>query len=171
MTKKLLITILPVIILSSSILTGQIVSKQAGIRTGYRGGIFFQLTNEAGNAEIGYNALLSFSNNGIQFTGLRIIYETTLDEISPDLYFCWGYGGHAGFIYTDHIGLLGERYDFTGNRFCPLLGADGWVAAEYRFRDIPLNVSLNLKPFVELTIPAFVKIMPGDLGISISYVF
>jgi hypothetical protein len=55
--------------------------------------------------------------------------------------------------------------------FYKVLGADGWLAAEYRFRDIPLNISLNLKPYAELTIPSFVKIMPGDIGISISYVF
>jgi hypothetical protein len=171
MTKKLLITLIHTCILSTSILTGQNIYKQAGIRTGYRGGIFFQMTNEAGNAEIGYNALLSFNNNGIQLTGLKVIYETALSEISPELFLCWGYGGHVGFIYSDHLGFLGERYNFSGERFCPLIGADGWLAAEYRFKDIPLNISLNIKPFVELTVPAFVKIMPGDLGISVSYVF
>lgn len=149
----------------------QFASKEAGLRLGYRSGFIYQVTSEAGNAEIGYNALLSFNNNGIQLTGLRIVYETTLSDISPDLYFAWGYGVHIGFMYSDHIGFMGERYDFDGERFCPLAGADGWIAAEYRFRDIPVNISLNLKPFVEITIPAFVRIMPADVGISISYVF
>ena len=169
--KKLCFTFFILILIIPSIVKGQYATRQAGLRTGYRGGIFYQITNEAGNAEIGYNALLSFNNNGIQLTGLRIIYETSLTEISPDLFFAWGYGGHAGFVYTDHLGFLGERYSFTGERFCPVFGADGWLAAEYRFRDIPLNISLNIKPFVELTLPSFVKIMPGDLGVSISYVF
>jgi hypothetical protein len=169
--KKLFITTLFIIILPPVFLSGQITTKQAGLRTGYRSGMFYQITSEAGNAEAGFNALLSFNNNGIQITGLRIIYETSLSEISHDLFFAWGYGGHFGFIYTDHLGFLGERYSFQGERFCPVFGADGWLAAEYRFHDIPLNISLNIKPFVELTIPSFVKIMPGDLGISISYVF
>ena len=39
--------------------------RQAGLRTGYRGGIFYQVTGEAGNAETGYNAMLGFNNNGI----------------------------------------------------------------------------------------------------------
>jgi hypothetical protein len=169
--KRFWFTFFVLIIITSSIVNGQYASRQAGLRTGYRGGIFYQITNGAGNAEIGYNAMLSFNNNGIQLTGLRIIYETPLSEISPDLFFAWGYGGHAGFIYTDHVGFLGERYSFQGERFCPVFGADGWLAAEYRFRDIPLNISLNIKPFVELTVPSFVKIMPGDLGVSISYVF
>jgi hypothetical protein len=169
--KRLLLTLLIIIIISPAMLWGQSGTRQAGLRTGVRSGIFYQVNGNAGNAEIGYNALLSFNNNGLQLTGLRIVYETALNKISPDLYFSWGYGGHIGFVYTDHLGYFGESYRFQGERFCPVLGADGWLAAEYRFRDIPLNISLNLKPFVELTIPAFVKIMPFDIGISFSYVF
>jgi hypothetical protein len=169
--KKFYSIFLGLILILSSVVNGQYGNRQAGLRTGVRSGIFYQVTSYSGNAEIGYNALLSFNNNGLQLTGLRIIYETALTDISPDLFFAWGYGGHIGFIYTDHLGFLGERYSFQGERFCPVLGADGWLAAEYRFRDIPLNISLNLKPYVELTIPSFVKIMPGDIGISISYVF
>jgi hypothetical protein len=169
--KKAFISILLLTLLLPQILSGQIATRQAGLRTGYRGGFFYQVTSEAGNAEIGYNALLSFSNNGIQLTGLKVVYETSLTDISPDLFFAWGYGGHVGFVYTDHLSFFGERYNFSGERFCPVLGADGWLSAEYRFRDFPINISLNIKPFVELTLPSFVKVMPADLGFSVSYVF
>jgi hypothetical protein len=169
--KKVYSSILFTLIFFPQLLSGQAVMKQAGLRTGYRGGFFYQVTSDAGNAELGYNALLSFSNNGVQITALKVVYETSLSEISPELYFAWGYGGHTGFVYTDHLGFLGERFSFKGERFCPIIGADGWLSAEYRFRDIPLNISLNVKPFVELTIPAFVKIMPADFGLSVSYAF
>ena len=102
---------------------------------------------------------------------MRIVYETPITSISPDLYFAWGYGGHVGFIYTDHVEYFGDTYNFERRRFCPVLGADGWLAAEYRVQEIPLNVSLNIKPFVELTVPAFVRVMPFDFAISVSYVF
>lgn len=165
-------TILILTLLFNTISTqAQDYTKQAGVRTGIRGGLFFQATSGAGNAEIGYNAMVGFNNNGIQVTGLRIIYETALSDISPDLYFGWGYGAHAGFIVADHISYFGERYSFRGDRFCPLVGADGYVAADYRFHNIPLVLSVNIKPYVELTLPAFVKVMPGDVGISVSYVF
>lgn len=169
--KKLLISVSVLLILWPAHISGQMMMKQAGLRCGYRSGFFYQLTRESGNAEVGYNAMLGFNNNGIQVTGLRIIYETALSNISPELFFAWGYGGHVGFIYTDHIRYFGERYSFQGNRFSPVAGVDGWMAAEYRFRDVPVNISLNLKPFVELTIPSFVKIMPLDMGLSVSYVF
>jgi hypothetical protein len=169
--KKIYTTLLILILMTSSVLKGQNVTRQAGLRTGYTGGVFYQVTTEAGYAATGYQAMVGFRNEGVQVTGLRIVYETSLNQFSPDLYFAWGYGGHLGFVYTDHLRSLGESYTFQGERFCPLFGADGWLAAEYRFHDIPINISLNIKPFVELTVPSFVRIAPGDIGISVSYVF
>jgi hypothetical protein len=169
--KKLIYPILLIAFLAPNLVSGQVAERQAGLRFGYRSGIFYQVTEESGNAEIGYNALLSFSNNGLQFTGLKMIYETTLDDISHNLFFCWGYGGHLGFSYSDHVRFMGEDYYYSNPRFMPLLGADGWLSAEYRIEDIPLNISLNWKPFIEMTIPAFVKVVPWDFGLSISYIF
>lgn len=170
MKKIFLLTIFAAFMFQTFAFT-QGIRKQAGVRTGVRGGAFFQITSDAGNAEIGYQAMLGFNNNGIQATGLRVIYETSIADISPELYFAWGYGAHAGFIVTDHFNYFGERYNFNNDRFCPVFGADGWAAAEYRFREIPIIVSVNIKPYVELTIPAFVRLMPADIGISVSYSF
>jgi hypothetical protein len=166
--KKPLLFFLSVIFIST-VLTGQ--SRQVGLRGGYRGGIFYQMNTRAGNAEIGYNALLSFNNNGIQITGLRIIYGAQLTEVSPDLYLSWGYGGHAGFvnIYRDRYDIDG--YNYPRRQFSPLVGVDVWGSVEYRFREIPLNLSLNLKPCIELAFPAYVRFMPFDMGLSVSYVF
>lgn len=95
--KKLYFTIITVLLISYSA-TGQYGTRQAGLRLGYRGGIFYQVTQEAGTAEMGYNALLSFNNNGLQITGLKVVYETTINSISDNLYFAWGYGGHATYF-------------------------------------------------------------------------
>jgi hypothetical protein len=169
--KKELITVILGIIFSPALLSGQMVMQQAGFRLGYSSGIFYQISSEAGNAEIAYNALLSFRRNGLQFTGLKVVYETSLSGISPDLFFGWGYGGHLGFMYSDHVKFRGEDYYFYGERFCPLIGVDGWFTAEYRINEIPVNVSLNLKPFIEFTTPSFVRIVPWDFAVSIAYVF
>lgn len=169
--KKLYFTIITVFFISSQVIMAQYGTRQAGLRMGYRSGIFYQVTQQAGTAEMGYNAMISFNNHGLQVTGLKVIYETTINSISDNLYFAWGYGGHAGFIYTDHVEYFGETYYYSGDRFSPLIGADGWLAFEYRIHEIPMNVSLNLKPFVEITIPAFVRIVPFDFAFSVSYVF
>ena len=103
--RKLFPVIILMLLLSWINISGQISTRQAGVRLGYRSGFFYQVSSETGNAETGYN------------------------------------------------------------------GIDGWLAAEYRIRDIPVIVSLNLKPYFEITVPAFVRLMPGDFGFSISYVF
>jgi hypothetical protein len=169
--KKLLPLILLIFFLSAGFINGQMAIRQAGARLGYTSGIFYQVGSDAGNAEIAYNMMLSFRKHGVQFTGLKIIYETTLDAISHDLYFGWGYGGHLGFIYDDHVKFMGEDYYFTGERFCPLIGGDGFLTFEYRVHEVPLAVSLNFKPFIELTFPSFIRLMPGDVALSISYMF
>ena len=58
-----------------------------------------------------------------------------------------------------------------GNDSAPLIGIDGFFTAEYRIHEIPVNVSLNVKPFVEFTTPSFVRIVPWDFAVSIAYVF
>ena len=169
--KKIYITLFALSVIFSSAVKGQYSKQQAGIRAGHTGGIFYQLTSDAGNAEIGYNAMLGFRNRGLQITGLRIVYEKSLSTISPDLFFAWGYGGHVGFINIDIPGYPGDIYPVHRESFCPVIGVDGWLAAEYRVQEIPLNISLNLKPFIEIAVPAYVRVMPFDLALSISYVF
>jgi hypothetical protein len=170
MNKKIIATCTFLFIMTLSLIA-QIETRQAGFRMGYRSGIFYQVSHDAGNAEIAYNGLISFNNNGVQFTGLKIVYETSIGSISPNLVFSWGYGGHTGFIYSDHIRFMGEDYYFDDHRFCPLIGIDGWAAAEYRITDIPVNISLNVKPYLELVFPSFMKVTPWDFALSISYVF
>ena len=171
MNRKIIIATFILTIISFSSLMAQFETRQAGIRMGYRGGIFYQVSHDAGNAEIAYNGMLGFNNNGIQLTGLKIVYETSIHDISPDLVFAWGYGGHAGFMYDDHVKFMGEDYYFPNDRFCPMVGVDGFASAEYRFTDIPLNISLNVKPFIELTFPSFLKVYPWDFALSVAYVF
>ncbi|HKK43199.1 MAG TPA: hypothetical protein VJ963_12370, partial [Bacteroidales bacterium] len=106
--KKICLFSVILIMVCSTGMKAQFANRQAGLRVGYRSGFFYQVSNDAGNAEVGYNGMLSFSNNGLQITGLKIVYETALTDISPDLYFAWGFGGHIGFMYSDHVGFLGE---------------------------------------------------------------
>jgi hypothetical protein len=169
--KKFYLTIFILILVFPPVMNGQLSSRQAGLRAAYRGGLFYQLSHESGNAEIAYNAMIGVGDGGIQITGLRIIYERSLNSISPDLYFAWGYGGHAGFVYADQPGFYTDSYYLRRRLFCPVAGIDGWVAAEYRVREVPLNISLNLKPFIEIAIPASVRVIPIDLALSVSYVF
>lgn len=160
-----------IFLLASVPASGQQITRQAGIRSGSPGGLFIQYTENAGTAETGLFGMLSFRNNGIQVTGLKLYYETSLSEVAPDLFFVWGYGGHGGFVITDNVRFLGETYWFRGERFCPLVGIDGFAGLEYRFSTIPLSIGLNIKPWIEFTFPSFVNFVPVDLGLNIAYRF
>ncbi len=167
--KKILYTLLLATITFPVI--GQQYQSQAGFRTGLTNGIFYQFHLARGNAETGMNVMLSFRNQGVQLTALKVFYEMSVSEISDNLFLVWGYGGHAGFYVANRLRYLNEDYYFGNERFIPLVGIDGYGGIEYRFREIPLAISLNLKPYAEITLPAFVNLIPGDLGISFSYCF
>ena len=64
--KKLFLTLFVILILFPSIpCKGTDCDRQAGFSLGYRSGIFYQVSSdEAGNAEIAYNAMLSFRKEG-----------------------------------------------------------------------------------------------------------
>jgi hypothetical protein len=171
MKSKSSILILALMLFATSLAEGQKYGNMAGIRSGYRSGLFYQATRKTGNAETGFQAMVSFSNDGMQVNGLRIIYSPPLDEISPSLYLAWGYGGHAGFFYSDHFRFLGDTYNYPEYRLYPVIGIDGWLSAEYRIREVPINISLNVKPYLEVSKPPFVRVNPADVGISVAYVF
>jgi hypothetical protein len=171
MIKKFTLILAMGLLVPVSCLMGQMTTSQAGFRAGYKSGLFYQVTREEGYAEIGYQLLLSFKDDGVQLNGLRIVYERSIDNISPNLFFSWGYGGHLGFTYSDKVRFMGEEYYYNEQRFMPLFGIDGWAATEYRIHDIPLTVSLNIKPYVEIVIPAFVRVVPWDFAISVAYIF
>ena len=59
--RKIFHLILLMVLLSSVSLSGQVLTRQAGLRMGYRSGIFYQVSSETGNAETGYNAMISFN--------------------------------------------------------------------------------------------------------------
>ena len=102
---------------------------------------------------------------------MRLTYEMTLNELSENLYIFWGYGAHTGFNVSDHTYFLGRKYQFEHERFRPVAGIDAYGGLEYRFLGLPLTIGLSIKPYVEIMVPGFVTIKPGDVGLSFAYRF
>ena len=69
--RKIIPLILLSALLSSADLSGQFSTRQAGVRFGYRSGIYYQVSSETGNAETGYNVMMSFNNHGLQVDGSK----------------------------------------------------------------------------------------------------
>ncbi|MBN1387713.1 MAG: hypothetical protein JW965_04655 [Bacteroidales bacterium] len=159
------------LLLSHSPAEAQFAESHLGVRGGMYGGIYYQNIIPAGTAETSFFAMISASRESVRATVLKLTYETSLSEIADNLFFVWGYGGHAGFSVTDHTYFLGRKYQFEYSRFRPLMGMDGWAGLEYRFITVPFSIGLNLKPYFELMFPGFVSMVPGDIGLTFAYTF
>ena len=82
--------------------------------------------------------------------GLFEIYEP-LGSV-PNLTWFYGGGGYVGFQY-------GATY----------LGPTGVVGLDYKFQNVPLNLSLDWKP--ELDIIPIINFVPDALGLSVRFTF
>jgi hypothetical protein len=92
-----------------------------------------------------YNALegmLASSWGGFVITGLYENEHWTGEY--PGLNWFWGFGGHAGFWDAGRNPRIEATY--TG----AVIGADAILGLEYTFDEIPLNLSLDLLPTINL---------------------
>jgi hypothetical protein len=169
--KTLIVLIAAFLLISFKSLHAQVTENHIGVRGGIHSGLYFQNLVTAGNAERSFYAMLSADNSSLRLTVMRLTYEMTMSEISDNLYLVWGYGGHAGFSVNDHTYFLGRKYQFEYERFRPVAGVDVYGGLEYRFMGMPMTIGLSLKPYVEIMVPGFVSIKPGDLGLSFGYRF
>lgn len=94
-------------------------------------------------------ALVSFGNR----FGIGIQYEKH-KPIGSESGLCWfyGVGGYVGF-------QSGDTY----------LGPSGILGLDYKFKDVPLNLSLDWKP--ELDIIPKVNLVPDAFGLTARYTF
>lgn len=152
-------------------LSSQVSENHIGIRGGIHSGVYYQNLSGIGTAEIAFFAMLSANKNSVRATIMKIVYETSLSEVNDNLFFTWGYGGHVGFALTDYTYFMGDRYQFSHERYRMLGGIDGWAGLEYRFIQVPMTIGVNVKPYLEIMTPGFFTLQPGDIGISIAYRF
>ncbi|MBI3234567.1 MAG: hypothetical protein HYZ42_11095 [Bacteroidetes bacterium] len=93
--------------------------------------------------------ILGFGSNGFIITGL---YEQHL-PISGAAGLQWLYGGGA------HIGFFSDRgkyyYTFNGDDVyytrAAIIGIDGIIGLDYKFKGAPVNIGLDIKPVFDFT--------------------
>lgn len=86
-------------------------------------------------------------------TALGVLYEVHKPlQNTEGLKWYYGGGGYIGFSKPD-----------------PLVGAQGVVGLDYKFTNLPLNLSLDWKP--ELNIAPEINFEPSALGLSIRFTF
>jgi hypothetical protein len=116
-------------------------------------------------------AMLSFRRDGLQATFLREHFKPTLGELGHNFYFISGYGVHAGFVNTSEFKFLFSTYEYPNVRISPLAGVDGYLGLEYRFKEVPIILGVDYKPYFEFSGYDFFSIHLWDTALMIKYVF
>lgn len=115
--------------------------KLIGIRGGWYSGISYQHYLSSANS---LEFLGQFTRGGMNLTGLYEIHQDIPDV--DGLKFYYGAGAHLGFYQAERHNLFGDRYKHDG----AVIGADGIIGIEYFFKPIPLQLSLDYKPALNL---------------------
>ena len=154
--KKILFTVLLVALLGFSA-NAQDYKTALGLRAGFPYGLTVKHFLNPNNAIEG---VLASSWGGFVITALYENEHWTGQY--PGLNWFWGFGAHVGF--WDNTNKYVDAIDSSA-----ILGADFTVGLEYTFDEIPLNLSLDIMPSVNLIGTTGWGGLMG--GLSIRYVF
>lgn len=78
------------------------------------------------------------------------------------LRYYYGFGGYLGFIKTTNPATQKTTTD-------PNIGAQGVIGLDYKFSNVPLNLSLDWKP--ELNIVSDINFEPAAIGFTARFTF
>lgn len=111
---------------------------------GLRGGLSNGITAKKFLSEkSAVEGILSTRWSGFNITGLYELHNDNAFDVER-LNWYYGFGGHIGFwngTYTTW-GTYGESYT--------VIGVDGIIGLEYNFEEIPINISIDWKPALNL---------------------
>lgn len=112
--------------------------------------------------------LLSFRQGGFQITGLVEMQKPALTEFADGIFWYYGVGAHIGY-YSGHHHYDSDRLKRHGGGLA--LGPDAIVGLVYWFDRLPLSVSIDYKPYIDIL--RFRHFFDGfdDFAISVRYVF
>jgi hypothetical protein len=162
-----LLTISMVLITTGSLMA-QEVSNSIGVRYGH-GGISYKYMEDYHQ---GFEAILTFRDNGIQFIGLVQEYQPIKTDRINNLYLYYGAGGHVGYKGVSKTYARNDGngcYLYSDTRYNPVIGLDGIVGGEYKFYSVPLTLSLDYKPFIEFFGQDMVRLDLWDFGLTLRY--
>lgn len=120
----------------------------------FRTGLGIRAGGLASGITLKHFATSSTALEGILGLGYRSFIITGLIEKhvpinnSSNFLFEYGAGAHVGF-FNDNGGYYYHRNNYAYNA-TTVVGIDGILGIEYKFKQIPLNIGMDFKPFVDL---------------------
>ena len=151
------------LLLFSKFSNAQDYKTAAGLKFGgFENGISLKYFTEQ---DVALEGILGFRENGVVITGLYEIHQEAFGV--SELKFYYGAGAHIGAIGSG-IYRRYNGYDETYNKSQILLGVDGVVGLEYNVPGIPVAISLDLNPRIELAAGPFLDLAPA-LGLKYTF--
>lgn len=147
------------ILLFSHFLFAQNYTSSLGVRLGRNGGTDYAIQNAISfnyffNKKSAGKILFDYSDNPT----LGVIFEIhTPIPNTENLNWFYGAGAYIGF---NDLKSISDRN---------LLGAQGIIGLDYKFKNLPINLELDCKP--ELNIIDNIKLELFNFGFSMRYVF
>lgn len=167
---KITFTIL-LIILTGVFLNAQEVRSSLGLRGGGTSGISFKYID---TDDTGFELIAGWRDGGFRLTGLLQKYKPIATKKAPNLYLVTGIGGHAGYVRYDVYDTYYGDYNYYYSYYTqtkPVIGVDAMAAVEYHFDSVPIQLSIDYKPYMEFFGQKGFRLDLWDLGFSIRYMF
>lgn len=121
--------------------------KQAvGIRAGYTGGVEYRIYTDDLNS---YKFLLGSRERGVLAHALKEFHRYDLFTFTDQLNFVFGAGVHAGYERWDQQ-YFNYNTSYYVTRTAFIAGLDGLAGLEYMFRDVPISLGFEVKPYFDL---------------------
>ncbi|MCB2218778.1 MAG: hypothetical protein KQI35_00180 [Bacteroidetes bacterium] len=164
---KLLTTIL--LISLSTMLVAQYERTAIGLRAGGVSGFSFKHIDES---LTGVEVVAGWQENGFRLVGMIQKYKPIATHRLANLFMFTGFGAHSGYIRHDRYSSYHEYGVpiYSGNHnYSPVLGGDFILGLEYHFESIPLNFSVDYKPYFQLFGEEHFRLDLWDLGFTVRY--
>ncbi len=131
-----LLFILLIIATVPVVTNAQSYTNAIGLRGGFGGGLTYKHFIKK---TVALEGILVTKSNGFDISGLYEIHAEAFDQQGLNWYY--GFGGHIGNWRTN---------DYNDNINYTFIGIDGILGLEYNFREIPINISIDWKPSLNI---------------------
>jgi hypothetical protein len=170
--RKFIIASITMVTLTFGTAIGQNYNSAIGVRLGGLASGISLKHFVSGNGAL--EGLLSFHSHTFIITGLYESYHAFPN--AEGLAWFWGGGAHIGFYGTDYR-YGGWYYDKHHHKVLEVdddydssvsFGGDFIIGLDYKFKNAPVNLSLDVKPMIDL-IPGVYGYWEGGLGIRFTF--
>jgi hypothetical protein len=164
----LLLLMVPALHAQKEINSGPDYKNAIGIRAGKTSGVTFKHFFNTGNAG---EFILGLWTNAV---GLTMLYEKNMSPGPLGLKFYYGAGAHAtaetGTNYYRKHNNRDQDYVYRYGDNGLALGIDGVVGLDYKIGVVPLAISVDLKPFLEVSNYGIIyTALDAGLGIKLAF--